>query len=181
MQGVQKNREERLAGTLQVLLDQYVNGDKDSFAHQALLEAKRLSGSADQADLLHIIGYTYATQAAQELGKRVSLGVPFLTCTDIYMVGNITPEVFKMAKIQEEINRSGEDDNETLMKLLWKLNAADVEVTLSRVCQMSVGGLLGCLCNPASESDADDCNPAATDREADDSNPAPDREAAEAE
>lgn len=43
MQSVQKEREVKLAGALTVFLDQYVQGDKDSFLKLAMSEAKRLS------------------------------------------------------------------------------------------------------------------------------------------
>ncbi|XVF39178.1 hypothetical protein PTKIN_Ptkin01aG0014600 [Pterospermum kingtungense] len=45
MLSVQKEREEKLAATLKGFLNQYVQGDKDSFSQQAMSEAQRLAGT----------------------------------------------------------------------------------------------------------------------------------------
>ncbi|XVF39185.1 hypothetical protein PTKIN_Ptkin01aG0015300 [Pterospermum kingtungense] len=154
LQSVQKEREEQLAATLKLFLAQYV-GDDHAFSQQALSEAKRLRGTDYQVDILHTVGDIYSRQAAQELGKKaIFLGVPFLAewvrnkLSYRKSLNIIEKEVVPMVQVQEEIRRMKKNlgpakdaagshgKDETSARSLWKLHAADIEVTLVHVCQM---------------------------------------------
>ncbi|KAL3834223.1 hypothetical protein ACJIZ3_008959 [Penstemon smallii] len=156
MRNFQKEREEKLTGILKNRLNLYVQGNKEEFIRCAQAQVSRLSDVAYGVELLSIIGYVYANEAAQELGKKVTyLGVPFVA-EWLRNVGHTWKSNFSFVKSEFSIllqlngirirNGKGHYTEEELAEYLdsyekamtdgvWKEGVVDIEETLSRVCQ----------------------------------------------
>ncbi|KAK4482965.1 hypothetical protein RD792_010139 [Penstemon davidsonii] len=162
MRNFQNEREKKLTGILKNRLNLYVQGKKEEFIRCAQTQVSRLSDVAYGVELLCIIGYIYATEAAQELGKKVTyLGVPFVA-EWLRNVGHTFKSNFSFGKSEFSIllrlnginirNGKGNYTEEEIVEYLdtyekamtdcvWKASVVDIEDTLSRVCQMVVSEL----------------------------------------
>ncbi|PQP99079.1 chaperone protein dnaJ 10-like [Prunus yedoensis var. nudiflora] len=125
MRVVQREREEKLAETLKNRLNQYVQGNKEDFVSHAEAEVARLSNAAYGVDINK--GHFIKSQVTAATGAIALIQLQEDMKKQLSAEGNYT---------EEELEEYMSSNKKLMIDSLWKLNVADIEATLSRVCQM---------------------------------------------
>ncbi|XP_075475219.1 chaperone protein dnaJ 10-like isoform X1 [Primulina tabacum] len=156
MKAVREDRELKLVETLKDRLQLCVEGKNDDLVKWANLEVERLSQEAFGVALLRVIGYIYTRKAAKEIGKgKRFLKILFVeewlrdkrhtrksraaasSAAVSYIKLQEHWKSFDIGEIKDaKTSKEAKEIQDSMLESFWKMNVADVEMTLSHVCQM---------------------------------------------
>ncbi|CAE5958125.1 unnamed protein product [Arabidopsis arenosa] len=129
MRAVQKEREDKLAQILKDRLNLYMT-NKDEFISNAEAEVTRLSNAAYGVEMLNTIGYIchfIKSQVTAATGAYALFQLQEEMKRQLSVEGNYT---------EKELEEYMKTHKKVMIDSLWKLNVADIESTISRVCEL---------------------------------------------
>jgi len=142
-----KERNAKLVEHLLMRIDPYVNGQEDIFFESMWNEAVDRIESPGGPALLHAVGYVYANEAAQHLGRFLGIeGV----LAGIQEKGHTIKETVKVISAAVELkgdlqkmnasddNANDEEINGIMQKglnAMWRVGILEIEATVRRVCE----------------------------------------------